>query len=154
MPTAKGLVGTTGEYYVCAELCKLNILALMAPRNNPLFDVVATSVDGKRSVVIQVKTKALTNRQGWKLAPGITRGLNNPNLFVILVDLKKEGPNDYYVYEHDVLSERVRHVYRDYMRTPTRQGGEKKKVGFRWFDFKHFNANDRSRCNAWQLLGL
>ena len=35
------MVGVTGEYYVCAELGKKGILALLTPKNNPLFDIVA-----------------------------------------------------------------------------------------------------------------
>src|SRR6266851_2444310 len=64
---ANNLVGTAGEYYVCAELCRRGYLALLTPKNNPLFDVVATNVDGTTSVSIQVKTRSVHNNQGWKL---------------------------------------------------------------------------------------
>src|SRR6266516_3431533 len=66
--TANNLVGTAGEYYVCAELCRMGYLALLTPKNNPLFDVVATNVDGTTSVSIQVKTRSVDNNQGWKLS--------------------------------------------------------------------------------------
>ena len=36
------MIGNAGEYYVCAELCRRNILALITPKNNPLFDIVAS----------------------------------------------------------------------------------------------------------------
>jgi len=36
------MIGNAGEYYVCAELCRRNILTLITPKNNPLFDVVAS----------------------------------------------------------------------------------------------------------------
>src|SRR6266581_4445375 len=61
------LIGTAGEYYVCAELCRLGYLALLTPKNNPLFDVVVTNVDGTTSISIQVKTRSVRNKQGWKL---------------------------------------------------------------------------------------
>ena len=38
---SKNMIGVAGEYYVCAELCRRNILALVTPKNNPLFDIVA-----------------------------------------------------------------------------------------------------------------
>src|SRR2546423_13808926 len=65
--TTNNLVGTAGEYYVCAELCRHGYLALLTPKNNPLFDVVATNVEGTVSVSIQVKTRSVHNTQGWKL---------------------------------------------------------------------------------------
>lgn len=55
-PKSNNLTGVTGEYFVCAELGKRGILALLTPKNNPLFDVVAVSLDAKRTVTIQVKT--------------------------------------------------------------------------------------------------
>src|SRR6266576_4439837 len=58
------LTGTAGEYYVCAELCRLGYLALLTPKNNPLFDVVVTNVNGTNSVSIQVKTRSVGNKQG------------------------------------------------------------------------------------------
>src|SRR5882762_1985680 len=66
------LIGTAGEYYVCAELCRLGYLALLTPKNNPLFDVVVTSPDGRRSVSVQVKTRSEHNKQGWKFGADIT----------------------------------------------------------------------------------
>jgi hypothetical protein len=45
---SNNLVGVTGEYYVCAELGKLGILALLTPKNNPLFDIVAVSADASK----------------------------------------------------------------------------------------------------------
>ncbi|HEX7723646.1 MAG TPA: hypothetical protein VF397_15910, partial [Pyrinomonadaceae bacterium] len=52
------LTGTAGEYYVCAELCRRGYLALLTPKNNPLFDVVATNIDGTTAISIQVKTRS------------------------------------------------------------------------------------------------
>ena len=40
------MIGNAGEYYVCAELCRRNILALITPKNIPLFDVVASDPSG------------------------------------------------------------------------------------------------------------
>jgi len=88
---SKNMVGTAGEYYVCAELCRQNILALITPKNNPLFDIVAADPLGKRTVAIQVKTMSLHNKQGWRLSRDICIKRDNPNLFVVLVNLKDDG---------------------------------------------------------------
>ena len=44
------MIGNAGEYFVCAELCKRNILALVTPKNNPLFDILASDPEGKGSL--------------------------------------------------------------------------------------------------------
>jgi hypothetical protein len=151
---SKNMIGIAGEYYVCAELCRRNILALVTPRNNPLFDIVAADPLGARTVSIQVKTMSLHNNQGWRLGTDICTKRDNPDFFVVLVNMKADGTNDYYVYEHDALAERVAQVYDDYIRTPKRDGTQRKNVGFRWFDFKYFTDQDRDRLNKWEILGF
>ncbi len=47
------MIGNAGEYYVCAELCKRNILALITPKNNPLF---AMGVGPQQHIEIIYKT--------------------------------------------------------------------------------------------------
>jgi len=146
------LVGTAGEYYVCAELCKLGYLALLTPKNNPLFDVVVTAPDGGRSVAIQVKTRSVHNTQGWKLGTDISKGQSLPTLFIVLVNLTSSGLPEFYVYQYPVLVERVVKVYQDYISKPKRDGSPKKEVGFRWFDEVSFSDDDRSRKNNWQPI--
>jgi len=66
---SKNLIGAAGEYYVCAELCRRGVLALVTPKNNEIFDVLASDTFGQRTISIQVKTMAIANRQGWKFGP-------------------------------------------------------------------------------------
>lgn len=146
------LVGTAGEYYVCAELCMQGYLALLTPKNNPLFDVVATTSDGARAVSIQVKTRSVHNEQGWKLGTDISNGQAPAGLFVALVNLKADAAPEYYIYEYPVLAERVTEVYRAYISKPKRDGTPKKEVGFRWFDEISFREDDYSRKNNWQPI--
>lgn len=148
------MIGTAGEYYVCAELCRRNILALPSSKNNPIFDILASDHEGKHTVSIQVKTMGLDNKQGWRMGKGIEEKLNNTNLYVILVNMNKNGTNDYYIYEHDKFSERVQEVYKKYISTPKKDGDPKKEVGFRWFDFSCFNEDDKKRKNNWAILGF
>lgn len=150
--STNNLVGIAGEYYVCAELCRQGYLALLTPKNNPLFDVVATAPDGEHSVSIQVKTRSVRNERGWKLGADIAKGHATPSLFVVLVSLKANGLPEYYVYEYPVLAARVAQVYQDYISKPKRDGTQKKEVGFRWFDEINFNDDDHSRKNHWQPI--
>jgi hypothetical protein len=151
---SKNLVGVAGEYYVCAELCRQGILALVTPKNNPLYDIVAADPLGSRSVSIQVKTMSLQNKQGWRLNKDICIKRDNPNLFVVLVKLNDDGTDDYYVYEHDVLSERISCLYADYINIPKRDGSKRRDVDFRWFDLRYFSEDDYNRRNNWDVLGF
>lgn len=150
---SNNLTGVTGEYFVCAELGKRGILALLTPKNNPLFDVVAVSQDAKRTVTIQVKTMSERNKQGWKLGVDICERKSNPQLYTILVNLTSEEI-EYYIYEYDVLSERVEAAYTQYLAKPKRDGNPRKDIKFRWYDLKNFIEDDLSRKNNWDLLGF
>ena len=154
MAISNNMIGTAGEYYVCAELCRKNVLALLTPKNNPLFDIMASDPNGKRKVAIQVKTMSVHNKQGWKLSMSITKKQNNPNLFVILVNMLSNGTNEYYIYKHDQLSKRVEQVYEKYLAKPKKDGTSKKDLNFRFFDFRYFNISDKRRLNRWDLLGF
>lgn len=45
---------------------------------------------------------------------------------MVLVKLNDDGTNDYYVYEHDVLAERISCLYADYINIPKRDGSNVK----------------------------
>ncbi len=96
--TSNNLVGTAGEYFVCAELCRRGYLALLTPKNNPIFDVIASTQDGSSTVSVQVKTRSIGNKQGWKLGLDITTKRNDAGLFVVLVNLEADGLPDFYIY--------------------------------------------------------
>jgi hypothetical protein len=150
---SNNMTAAAGEYFVCAELGRQNILALLTPKNNPLFDIVASTPDARKSVAIQVKTSGIGNRQGWKLGKDIESTRRNPGLFVVLVDMKG-GTNDYYIFPHDDLAKRIRGLYKKYIQKPKRDGGMRKEVGFRWFDLRQFNEADRAKKDNWAILGL
>jgi hypothetical protein len=150
--TTHTLIGTAGEYYVCAELCRLGYLALLTPKNNPLFDVVATNVDGTTSVSVQVKTRSMHNKQGWKLnkeaRPSKTPGVP----FVVLVNLRDELPPLFYIYRYTEFLSRVSEIFETYISKPKRNGEPRKDPGFRWFDESNFIESDRVRLNNWQPI--
>jgi hypothetical protein len=150
---SNSLIGVTGEYYVCAELGKRGILALLTPKNNPLFDIVAVSPDASRSVTIQVKTMSEHNKQGWKLGIDICERKGNSLLFTVLVNLTS-SEIEYYIYEYDVLSEKIERSYSEYLNKPKKDGGKRKDIDFRWWDFKMFSEDDFNRKNKWDILGF
>lgn len=152
LTSSNNLVGTAGEYFVCAELCRRGYLALLTPKNNPLFDVIVASQDGSNTVSIQVKTRSIRNMQGWKLGKQITIKRNDPYLFVVLVNLEEDGLPEFYVYEFDSLAEVVDRNYKTYIKQPKRDGTKRKDVGFRWHDTKLFTEDDHNRKNNWEPI--
>lgn len=150
--SAPTLVGTAGEYYVCAELCKIGYLALLTPKNNPLFDVVATNVEGTTSVSIQVKTRSVRNKQGWKLNKQISAAETPGVPFVVLVNLREKDPPEFFIYRFAEFSARVSEIFQNYMAKPKRSGESRKDPGFRWFDEIHFTDADLDRKNNWEPI--
>ena len=85
------LIGNAGEYYVMAELLKRGIIAALAPRNAPSFDILATR--GNRTVRIRVKTKSQEYpiwQYSVKKDGSIFRDLSEDEDFTFLVDLAME----------------------------------------------------------------
>jgi len=146
------LVGTAGEYYVCAELCRRGYLALLTPKNNPLFDVVATNADGTASVSIQVKTRSIGNNQGWKIGKPKDSSTTPGDPFLVLVNLQPDGVPDFYVYRYSEFAARVNEEFESYISKPKRSGEPRKDPGFRAFDEKHFIDSDRARKNNWEPI--
>jgi len=85
------LIGNSGEYYVVAELLKRGIVAALAPRNVPSFDILATKEN--RTVRIRVKTKSQEYSEWqWSIKKdgSIFRDLSTDGDFTVLVDLAME----------------------------------------------------------------
>jgi hypothetical protein len=149
---ANNLVGTAGEYYVCAELCRMGYLALLTPKNNPLFDVVATNVDGTMSVSIQVKTRSVGNTQGWKLGNQVSPSETPGVPFIVLVKLYEKRLPDFYIYRYSDFASRVSEVFQNYIAKPKRTGERRKDPGFRWFDEVNLSDADRAHMNNWKPI--
>jgi len=146
------LVGTAGEYFVCAEPCRQGYLALLTPKNNPLFDIVVTNPKGTAAISIQVKTRSVNNTQGWKFG-----GQKNPSdspgtAFTVLVKLHDGILPVFYVYRYCELTKRVDELFREYISKPKRNGEARKDPGFRWFDDRFFTDDDHARKNNWQPI--
>jgi len=85
------LIGNAGEFYVAAELLKRGVIAALAPRNAPAFDILAAN--GRKTVRVRVKTKSAqyTDWQWMVKKDGsIFRDLGNEDDFTVLVDLTPE----------------------------------------------------------------
>ena len=114
------LIGNAGEYYVMAELLKRGVVAALAPRNAPAFDILATR--GKRTVKIRVKTKSQQYRVWqWvvKKDGSIFRDLSQDDDFTVLVDLAEETKDlKFYVVPTYRIDMWLNLDYERWLRTP------------------------------------
>jgi len=118
------IIGNAGEYLVVGELLRREVIAAPAPRNNPGFDVLATT--GTVSVNIRVKTKTqAANSWVWncKKDGTIFGKLSNKSDFTILVDLKdtKTSP-EYYILPTTELDRKLRDIFDYWLHSPAKRG--------------------------------
>lgn len=97
MPSARGLIGAAGEYYVAAELSRRDWLATVTIKNAPGTDVLAQRLDRRRIVAIQTKTASRGSNfrlvqkdeaQGerdneWYVLVGLRSEVERPSFFIL-----------------------------------------------------------------------
>jgi len=116
------LIGNAGEYYVVAELLKRGIVAALAPRNAPSFDILATKEN--RTVRIRVKTKS-QEYSDWqwnaKKDGSIFRDLSEHGDFTVLVDLARETKDlKFYIVPTYQIDAWLKEDFKKWVETPGR----------------------------------
>jgi hypothetical protein len=121
------LIGNAGEYLVVGELLKRYIIAALAPRNNPSFDVLATN--GTNSLYIRVKTKTIAAKSWvWMCSKRdagetIFKNIRDRFDFSVLVDLKGEGASpEYYVIPTIELDKELKAINQRWLNSPPKRG--------------------------------
>jgi len=142
-----GLCGTAGEYFVAAELSRRGYVASITLRNTRGIDILASDVDAKRSVGIQVKTSQ-GSRAEW-LLNSKAEDDTAENLFYVFVSLNGDKSPEYYVVPRRVVSKSVRESHAAWLRTPGRGGRRHRDNPNRKFADPAGEYRDR-----WELLGL
>ncbi len=117
------IIGNAGEYFVVGELLRRGLIAALAPRNAPDFDVVAT--EGTRALGVRVKTKtAAAKFWRWNVKKdGSIFGEIRGDDVTILVDLNDgDSPVDYFVLPTSTLDGKLRELFERWVRQPGRTG--------------------------------
>lgn len=149
------LIGNAGEYYVVAELLKRGIVASLAPRNAPGFDVLATK--GHFTTRIRVKTKSEQyDIWQWTVKPDgtIFRDLLANSDFTVLVNLtRKTCDLEFFIVPTQVLHSWLVRRFTTWLNTPGKNGrphsasNKKRHLSFR----EHAGELERYRDN-WAIL--
>lgn len=118
------MIGNAGEYYVVAELLKRGIVAALAPRNTPAFDVLATN--GSKTIKVRVKTKSEQYAKWqWNAKDDgtIFRHIEPNDDYVAMVNLTKETRDlAYYIVPTMIIDEWLKKDFDVWVKTPGRNG--------------------------------
>lgn len=151
-------IGNAGEYLVVGELLKRGVIAAPAPRNNPGFDVLATS--GTRSLNIRVKTKTEAAKSWVWICKKDPQGTIFKNLsdkldFTVLVDLKDaEASPEYYIIPTLELDSELKNIFKRWLESPPkRKKPHNPKNPMRRIGDSEYQRNWLAKCKgAWSLI--
>ncbi len=149
------LIGNAGEYYVVAELLKRGIIAALAPRNSPAFDILATKDD--KTVRNRVKTKSeemdpwqwSMNKKGY-----IFRDIHETEDFVVMVDLAQDTRNvHFYIIPTAVVNKILTDDFNEWLNTPGQNGWIRSKENpKRHLSYKKSSVIIQAYENKWDSL--
>lgn len=129
------LTKQTGEYLVCAELCRRGFIATSFTGNVPDYDVIAINKNNK-AIPIQVKairsgTWQLNARNYLDIEITVNkkqlikqRNLTDRDLVHIFVKLVEQGNDEFYIFRLKDLQEMVYNNYKSFL---DKHGGGKPK---------------------------
>ncbi|MCJ7696752.1 MAG: hypothetical protein MUO73_00255 [Thermoplasmata archaeon] len=101
------LTGMTGVFTVAAELSAKRYIVTLTSRNAPGIDIIASSLDLKKTFNIQVKANASDGTQSFWLLNKDAQNLISPNFFYVFVNFKKDQKPDFYVVESSIVAQNV-----------------------------------------------
>jgi len=150
------LIGNAGEYYVMAELLSRQVIAALAPRNAPAFDILATK--GARTVRIRVKSKRAqyTDWQWNAKEDGtIFRMLGSgDDDFTVLVDLTTARQElSFWICPTAVVDTWLRDDFAQWLATPGAKGQQRSASNRkRHISYPRFRERLRPYHEAWDGL--
>lgn len=148
------ITGVAGEYFVAGELSRHGWIATLTLKNTPNIDVIAATLDGLRTVNIQVKTRSIGNRQGWILSKGIEQLVSGKNFYIVFVDLMGlDQRPDYYIIPKNLFARWIALGHQRWLRTPGRGGRRHIDNPIRGFNRRDFQEFEAYHNNWGALLG-
>jgi hypothetical protein len=154
---SNALTGIAGAYFVAAELSQRGYIATVTSRNTEGIDILASSLDGSKTVSIQVKTSAAKQRErfsrSWILAKK-HEGIFSPKLFYVFVDLYEGNQKpDFYVVPSKAVADYIRKAHQKWLNNPTKTGKTRKDSDMRLYEIWDESEAKKS-LNNWARLGL
>lgn len=143
---AKTFLGVAGEYYVAAELSRLNVAVTITSKNTPDIDILASK--NSRLVNIQVKT-GQGDTGGFIVGSKPMKPMKRT--FYTFVLLKGSMSPQYWVIPQRVVA---RIAEQDYQRWITGRS-KRSQSAPRTFRWKHLKSKRfQKHHNNWKVLGI
>ncbi len=116
--------GNAGEHYVMAELLKRGVVAALAPRNTPDFDILASRE--RRTVHLRVKTKSEHSpgrRFRAKKDGSVFFNVRKKDDYIVFVNLADDARGmACYIAETSRVDRWLREDHRKWLATPSKSG--------------------------------
>lgn len=149
------LIGNAGEYYVMAELLKRGIVAALAPRNAPAFDILATKKG--QTVRIRVKTKS-EGYEVWqwsvKKDGSIFGQPPEKGDFTVLVNLTSRTQNlEFFIIPTYLINQWLVAIFCKWRDTPGKKGRQRSETNpKRNLNRRQFAEQIEKYLDAWDIL--
>ncbi len=149
------LIGNAGEYYVVAELLKRSVIAALAPRNAPGFDILATRKGKTAKIRVKTKSEAFSVWQWNAKKDGkIFHDLLTRADFTVLVNLTMDHHDlAFYILPTDVLHAWLLADFQTWLDTPGKGGKPHNPENMkRHLDYNKYQHELEMYHNNWGLL--
>lgn len=157
------ITGSSGEFFVAAEIAKRGGIATLTLKNTPTIDILATNLKKGAFANIQVKTRSKDNKQGWVLNDKVEKKSDIKNHFYVFVNLKADNElNDYYIIPHNEFAEFIKDKHQRWLNSKGRNGKKHNDNNIRNFKPDRANSdfyNDDYKLgkkykDKWDILGI
>lgn len=153
----KNIIGSTGEFFVAAEIARRGGIATLTIKNTPNIDVIATNPKTGKSANLQVKTRGENNKQGWLLDEKVDKNSDIKNHYYIFVNLvEKDKLPEYYIIPVNIFAKMSTGIYEEFLKGKSKNGKKhqpnsarnfKPEIGKRDFDFA-------KKYRDWNILDI
>lgn len=141
------LSGTSGEYFVAAELSRHGYIASVTLKNTKGIDVLVSNENATKTLGIQVKTNQ-GERKAWLLNEKAEDFYAN-NLYYVFVNLRGDKQPLFYIVPSKIVSDQIKLSHKEWLNTPGKNGQNHNDTSMRMFK----DDNDQY-LNKWELLDL
>jgi len=154
---SRALTGIAGAHFVAAELSQRGYIATVTSRNTEGIDVLASNIDGSKTVSIQVKSSAAEQRKNFARSWILSKKHENifsDNLIYVFVDLNEgdKKPN-FYIVPSKIVADYVKTEHQKWLKTLSKTGKQHKNTDMRLFELNDDKTAEKY-LNKWAILGL
>ncbi len=134
----KSFRGNASQFFVAAELCRREYVALVTMGNTPNTDILVSNREGTKFVHIQVKTYKPGNRTvsvGKKAEKDYGK-----NFLWVLAGIPTQHQTvdfEYYIIPSKVMSKNIANEYRTWLKTPGKKGQQRNSTDVRTVSLKN-----------------